>query len=333
MGPQQEGAGKLGIADYIASIRGNPARAMTLRYVQEPGAHVAFHEDDTVLVDAAGNARSTSISGWHYLWDMRYFPGFTYRAITDLTAPSAQTWYVEQAGETAQSVAEALILYYSGSDNYPVDSIGRVSGDSVTFTAMAVVNSENKRQTLETVCQLAPRSGQPLCNITLDGKLNATITYEESVETVQRPDLPRLFPAEFRPVTNTYASRKALTAAARKATPNAATVKATFGGNASVTAPFGSATAAGLIARSSYQAGSKFLAMVTFISTFDADLYAHTLVDSDTLVSVDTRTNIITLTRPGTKLATVFAVHRNMLVLIESPSGKAAALKVLKILR
>lgn len=273
---QAQETGKLPILDYLASLRGTPTQTITLIYRNEPmdgTRRVDFHRDDTLVLDPQGNSSSITRSTVSELPnEERSFADFSYTRYGD------GPWQVglSRSGPPAPGVrhAEGLLLYFTGSDQYPNTSIGKVSGDWVVFTGN-VQDEYSKPAVLETRCLLVPVQGQPLCRILLDGKLNATIDYAPTGATIERPTVKRLLPADYKPQTHRFKTSATLRKAVAQGLPPIAKVRAVYGKDTKVEIVPGHASPGAIAAEVYYIRGNQVVARLSAVSTPNYDLYLH----------------------------------------------------------
>lgn len=322
------------VLDYLDSLRGTPHTTITLTYRNEPagegGRGIQFHSDDTLTLDAAGNSRSQTRSTTSTSESIT-FPDYTYWRYDE------GPWSVRQSlsGPPLPGVqqAEGLILYFTGSADYPADSIGRISGDTLVFRA-DVEAGPGTKALLETRCLLTPVVGQPLCRVLLDGKLNATIDYSPTGESVSRPTLRRILPANYAPKTHRYTSERALKQAAAKGIPTLASMRAAFGKDVSVYGPSGAKEPASLSQTWHYSSKARAIARVTAISTRDYDTYLQSQGFSGWggRFTFDKARSLGVVTYQGRKTVSVYKAHAGYVVLVLA-DDKATALKVISLLR
>ena len=322
------------ILDYVDSLRGTPHTTITLAYRNEPagedGRRIQFHSDDTLTLDAAGNSRS-QIQSTRSTSESIAFPDYTYSRYGD--AP----WSVRQslAGPPLPGVqqAEGLILYFTGSANYPKDSIGRVSGDTLIFRG-SVETDPGTKAVLETRCLVRPVAGQSLCPVLLDGKLNATIDYSPTGATVTRPKLSRILPANYAPKTHRYTSEKTLKQAAAKGIPTVASMRAAFGNDVTLSGPWGASEPASLSQNWDYTRNARAIARVAAISTRDYDTYLQSQGFSSWggKFTFDKARSPGVVTYQGRKAVSVYKAHGGYVVMVVA-DDKATALKVISLLR
>ena len=322
------------ILDYLDSLRGTPHTTITLTYRNEPigedGRRVEFHPDDTLTLDAAGNSRSqfqTTIS----MSESITFPDYTYSRYGD--AP----WSVGQSlsGPPLPGVqqAEGLLLYFTGSADYPKDSIGKITGDTLVFSAN-VETGPGTRAVLQTRCLLVPVPDQSLCRVLLDGKLNATIGFSPTGATVTRPTLPRILPANYAPKTHRYTTEKALKQAAAKVIPTLASMRAAFGRDVTLSGPWGASEPASLSQTWDYTRKTRAIARVAAISTRDYDTYLQSqgFASWGGKFTFDKARSLGVVTYQGRKAVSVYKAHGGYVILVLA-DDKATALKVISLLR
>lgn len=324
----------LPILDYLESLRGEPTKSITLTYRNEPmdssGSRSDFHQDDTLILDAQGNTQSTTRDRV-----VRTFADFTFRKFRD------QQWYVSYSlkGPPDPGIreAEGLLLYFTGSDNYPKDSIGKIEGDLVVYRSKVQDFRTGRMLTLTTQCLLAPVPGQPLCRVLLENKLNATIGYAPEGETVLQPTVKRVLPAGYKPQTHKFKTEKSLTQAAAAGAPPISKARAILGKGTEF-AIAGAETWPAAIEVSGYYVrnNTEVVARLWAFSTHNYELFLHAQegrpVPGKLTFDKSKSLAIIEINFQGERATRIYKAHKGYVMAVQA-KNRATAMKLISSLR
>lgn len=330
---------RLTIGEYVDRLRGEPTRGigLTYRYVPVESSVVnRFHREGSVVLDSSGAALSKYASGsWpgSPVAETKVFADYSYlrNGVPPLDGVAWRSM-ITPRGLGPKEAVEDLILYFTGSDNYPSYSIGTVAGNTITWTGQVDRGPDSRPGTLTTVCQMSPTPSQPLCEISLDGQLNAVVDFAYSDESIARPVLPRMLPVDYNPKTNQFTTTASLASASKRFLPSLAALRKSFGRPQLRSGPTNYENNAALL--SEYyivpKAPGKTTAQVTFVSTRDMDMYVRARTGADARWRFDAKRKAIVV-RDAYANTYVWVAHRGSLVEVKA-ANQATAFKVVSLL-
>lgn len=332
---------KVSILDYIEDLPGYEDGGFSIRYVNEPlndGRRTELNNDGTASWDskgAAGWIGEPDYEGNRY--ELRYFTDYNYeRQVSPLTAETT-LWSpnVTQTQNTPVGLIEGVILYFTGTDDYPQDSMGTVTGQSVVWSAEIEVYEQQgwASTTLKTTCLREPVAGEPLCRVYLGASLNAQIFYGAGAERIERPEVQRVLPLGYNPVTNRYKGKKSLRVASKKAVPRLAKVRREFGKSVRYySVPYASVSPAAISILHGFNTRTAEVSRMTFSNPRDANLFILADAPEGGKFTYVSANKAVIVTVPGLTGAIAYVAHKGMLVKVTAQDKKKAR-KLLRLLR